>query len=530
MVRRSFAVRDVTEILVHWQVGRPIREIARSLGVDPKTVRKYVAIVSSLGYQQGQANLSSQQWTAILQQQVPELVDPTRKSNVFAEISGFHEAIVDGLTTNRPATVWQRLHDEKGLTASLRSFRRYLDIYIPNHHRGSEPTVLRDDPPPGREAQIDFGYLGLWPNPSTGKRMKLWAFLMVLAHSRHMFVYAVNKMDQRTWIAAHVAAFQFLGGVPTLLVIDNLKAGVIHADLYDPRFNRGYEQMANHYGTLIDPCRAGHPKDKPRVERPISYVRDSFFAGRNFGSLDEINEAAEKWCLSVAGQRIHGTTRRRPLEVFQQVEASTLLPLPPQPFELATWTRAKVADDCHVQVARGLYSVPHRYWRKTLDIRLTDTTVEFYLDNTLIKTRPRLKNGGRDTDWNDYPPEKARFYQRHPDWCRAKAKELGPEVAQAVEQLLSRHALHYLRQCQGIIGLGEKYGRGRLNAACQRALAFGDPSYKTIKTILHKGLDGQLALPVISAINSASVGAYLHGPGELFAAHSDQYKQEESNG
>ncbi|MDO8674358.1 MAG: IS21 family transposase, partial [Dehalococcoidia bacterium] len=297
MARRSFAVRDITEILIHWQTGRPIREIACSLGVDRNTVRKHVNLALSLGYQPRQANLSAQEWAAIVRQHFPELTDPASKSSVFAEIARFQKAIVEGLAANRASTVWQRLHDEKGLRASLRSFRRYLDVYVPDRAGKPQPTVLRDDPPPGKEVQIDFGYLGLWTDPATGKQTRLYAFVMVFSHSRHMFVYVVTKMDQRAWLKAHVAAFAFFGGVPAILVVDNLTSGVLHADLYDPRLNRGYEQMATYYGTLIDPCRAAHPKDKPRVERMIPYVRDSYYAGRTFASLDEMNEAAEKWCL-----------------------------------------------------------------------------------------------------------------------------------------------------------------------------------------------------------------------------------------
>ncbi|MDO8674154.1 MAG: IS21 family transposase [Dehalococcoidia bacterium] len=529
MARRSFVVRDVVEIFIHWQSGRPIREIARSLGVDRNTIRKHVNLALSLGYQPRQTNLTAQEWSAVVRQYFPELTDPASKSSVFTEISRFQEAIVEGLKTNRASTVWQRLHDEKGLRASLRSFRRYLDIYVPDRAGKPQPTVLRDDPPPGKEAQIDFGYLGVWTDPATGKKTKLYAFVMVLSYSRHMFVYVVTKMDQRAWLKAHVAAFAFFGGVPDILVIDNLTSGVLHADLYDPQLNRGYEQMATYYGTLIDPCRAVHPKDKPRVERMIPYVRDSYYAGRTFASLDEMNEAAEKWCLSVAGERIHGAIRQQPLRLFQQVEAARLRSLPPEPFELVTWVQCKVADDCHSQVLRGIYSIPHRYVTKTLDARISDTTVEFYLDRELVKTHLRLHDGGRRTDWNDYPPEKAQFFQRHPDWCRTKAAKLGPEVAQVVEHLLSLHALHYLRQCQGIIGLTDKYGAPRVDAACQRANAFGDPSYKTVKTILEKGLEGQLALDLASVLPKRA-GAYLHGPEQLFAAVPHLDNQEEPNG
>jgi transposase len=351
---------------------------------------------------------------------------------------------------------------------------------------------------------------------------------MVLSHSRHMFVGVVAKMDQEAWLEAHAAAFAFFGGVPLLLVVDNLKAGVLRPDLYDPQINRGYAELAAHYGVIIDPCRVARPKDKPRVERPMPYIRDSFFSGRTFTSLEEINQAALKWCLSVAGQRVHGTTRQRPLDLFQRVEAPALRPLPPQRFEPVTWTQAKVARDCHVQVGRVLYSVPYRYVGKTVAVRVSPRTVEFYLDHTLVKSHVRQRNTRRQTDWDDYPAEKARFFQRTPDWCRSQAHTLGPAVAQVVEELLSRHALHYLRQCQGIIGLGEKYGSQRLDAACRVALAFADPAYRTIRNLLDTGIEGQSALPLAEG-SAKTVGAYLHGPQALFDAANHIEERKESH-
>jgi hypothetical protein len=268
---------------------------------------------------------------------------------------------------------------------------------------------------------------------------------------------------------------------------------------------------------LIDPCRANHPKDKPRVERLIPYVRDNFFAGRDFASLPQINEAAIKWCLSVAGERIHGTTRQQPLDLFQRVEAPTLRPLPPQPFEPVTWTQAKVARDCHVQVLGVLYSVPYQHIGATLAVRISPRTVELFRDQALVKTHMRLREGRRQTDWDDYPAEKALFFQRTPDWCRTRALALGAAVGEVVAELLARHALHYLRQCQGIIGLVDKYGPQRLDAACRVALAFGDPAYRTVRNLLEKGLEGQSPLPWTAGDADQSTGAFLHGPDQLFA-------------
>jgi transposase len=536
MGRRSFTVRDITEILMHWQAGRSVRQIARSLGVDRSTVRKYVRLAASLGYQPQQTNLSAQEWAAILEHHAPALNTAPPRSAVFSEIAGYHEKIESDLQTNSASTIWQRLHDEHGLQASLRSFRRYLDTYFPEHRHKVHLTVLRDDPPPGREVQVDFAYLGLWHDPETGQMRKLWVFSMVLSYSRHMFICVVTKMDQLAWLQAHVDAFTFFGGVPNLVVIDNLKAGVVRPDLYDPQFNRGYEELAAHYGVLIDPCRAGHPKDKPRVERPMPYIRDSFFQGRTFDSLSHINQCAATWCLSVAGMRTHGTTHQRPLEVFQQVEAATLRPLPAQPFEPIIWSQAKVAPDCHVQVARSLYSIPYCYQDRptigqTLAVRISPHTVEFYLDHELVKTHLRAKAGQRQTDWNDYPPDKARFFQRTPDWCRTRAAQLGPAVTQVIEGLLSHHQLHYLRQCQGIIRLAEKYGSQRLNAACQRALDHDDPAYKTIRTILHDGMECASSPSSASGqATRAEAGAYLHGPTQLFNPQSLANPKEDIHG
>ena len=132
----------------------------------------------------------------------------------------------------------------------------------------------------------------MWQDPKTGKKYRLWAFAMILSFSRHMFVRVVNRLDQREWLMCHILAFEFFGWVPQRIIPDNLKTGIIKPDLYDPKFNQGYEELAHHYGVIIDPARSGKPKDKPRVERIIPYIRDSFWSGRNFTSHEEINRQA----------------------------------------------------------------------------------------------------------------------------------------------------------------------------------------------------------------------------------------------
>jgi hypothetical protein len=195
--------------------------------------------------------------------------------------------------------------------------------------RRDEVVVLRDPVDAGEEAQIDYGHLGWWVDPGTGRRRKVWAFVMVLCCSRHMFVRPTLTMDQRAWTEAHVEAFAFFGGVVRRIVPDNLRTGVDKPDLYDPKINRSYAELAEHYGVLVDPARVRKPRDKARVERPMPYVRDSFWRGREFTSVQHMQSAAVVWCRDVAGQRpcrsLDGVS---PMSVFAAVEAAALTALP----------------------------------------------------------------------------------------------------------------------------------------------------------------------------------------------------------
>lgn len=507
-------MRDIAEILEHWHSGRPLQAIARSLGVDRKTVKKYAALAQEAGFRPGEGEGPPDGWGAWLDQAFPGLRERSRRRPTLEELEPLREEVVRALREVRATTAWRRLRRERGLQASLSSFRRYLQRYLPDLLGQPRITVRRPEPPAGEEAQVDYGFLGMWWDPWTGRRRAVHVFTMELSHSRHLYARAVLRMEQRAWLESHVAAFEFFGGVPRRVVPDNLKAGVLRPDLYDPRFNRGYQELAHHYRFLIDPARVGKPRDKARVERVIPFIREDFWRGRHFVTETEINAALETWCLEVAGQRVHGTTRQCPLEVFRLVEQPALLPLPPTPFELAIWTEAKVARDCHIQVAGAWYSVPYQYVGKTLAVRLTLHLVQCYLDYRLIKTHVRVPRGRRSTDWSDYPPERASFFRRTPDWCRQQARHLGPAVTQTVEALLEPHALHHLRQAQGILRLAEKYGALRLDAACARALAFGDPAYRTVKTILERGLEREQEP---APCQGHLAGAFLRGPEELLA-------------
>src|SRR6266567_1309384 len=228
--------------------------------------------------------------------------------------------------------------------------------------------------------------------------------------------------------------------------------------------------MARHYGLLIDPARARQPKDKPAIEACQRYIRSSFFAGRDWPGLEAMAADAGRWCAEVAAQRRpRALEGRTPAEVFAAEEAAALLPLPGAPFELAAWSRPKVAPDAHAKVGRTLYSVPCRLIGERLDARATAAVVEFYLDAQLVKTHP-FQARGRRTDWADLPEQRAGFFMRTPVWCRSQAALVGPACDALVGELLAVDALFRLRQAQGVLRLGQRHGDARLEAACRRAL------------------------------------------------------------
>ena len=505
---------DVTEILVHWHAGRSLSEIAESLGVDRKTVRKYVAPAIAAGLSPGGPTKSTSEWGELVRAWLPSLADTRLRQITWPQIEVHRDFIVAMLRAGvTKQTIWQRLRDEHGLGASVSSVKRYIEANLPEEGLRAKVTVLRDDPPPGQEAQIDYGYLGTWIDPIGGRRRRVWAFVMVLAYSRLMFVRPVLTMDQRAWTECHVEAFAFFGGVPRRLVPDNLRTGVARPDLYDPKINRSYAELACHYGALVDPARAGKPKDKPRVERPMPYVRDSFWRGRDFSSLAAMQAESLWWCREVAGRRscrpLDGAS---PASVFDAAETEALIALPRTEFVLADWSTGKVGPDIHVKVGRTLYSVPWRYIGRRVDARSTPDMVQLFDAGELVATHVR-KPFGKQTDMAHYPPEKIAFAMRGPTWCRNRAAQIGPSVVAVITELLADNALFRLRAAQGVLGLAERHGADRLERAAAKAITAGDLTYRTIKGILAAGAEADPPKP---STGDGGAAAFLHGPSRLF--------------
>ena len=449
-------------------------------------------------------------WEALTAAAMTRVAAQRAPGAVAQELAQYHAYLAERVGTVQLTVLHQRLRDEHGLTASWGTFYRYVAAHWPGRlARRPRPTVRLADPPPGEEAQVDFLYAGLWTDPALGRRRRLYAFLMTLSHSRHQFLYPVLAEDSTAWLDGHVAAFTFFGGAPRRLVPDNLTAGITQADRYDPRLHRAYGELTRYYGVLVDPARVARPTDKPRVERGVSYARESFFRGRDYPDLAAWQAAAATWCREVAGQRTHGSTGERPLVAFAAREQGALQPLPARPWERVLWLQAVVQRDCHLRAAGIWYSVPARYVRRQLDVRVGERLVEIYEGATLVATHSRL-TAGRSTVLGHYPAAGRAFLRQNPAACRQAAAGVGPATAGLVEALLAPGTLTRVREVQGVLRLLERYPAARLEAACARAVAVEDGRLRTVRAILASDRDRLPAEEEPPPVRPA--GAFLRGP------------------
>jgi transposase len=382
-------------------------------------------------------------------------------------------------------TIYQALvrnHGFDGSYSSVYRFVRSLELNAPK-------ATMHLDFAPGEAAQVDFGTGPVLVDGRTGEEVKTWFFLMTLCWSRHQYAEIVLNQKVDTWLACHRHAFEWFGGVVNRVIIDNAKCAITRACTRDPEVQRAYAECAEGYGFKIDACPPREPQLKGRVESGVKYVKRNFLPLRTFRDLTDANRQLQHWTLHEAGNRTHGSTHEKPLTRFA-IEKPLLQPLPVNPPEVAIWAKVKVHRDAHVQFEKCLYSVPFRLIAQTLWFKATIATVRIYREHELIAVHPRLtRPGSRATADDHLPPEALAWKMRDPKWCLTQSEQIGAACHSLIRDLFSDRVLENLRAAQGIIGLKKKYGALRLEAACQRALAYNNPRYRTVKTILEKGLD-----------------------------------------
>ncbi len=386
----------------------------------------------------------------------------------------------------RGTTIHQALVRNYGFTGSYSAVRRFLQKLDRAHPKAT--TIL--DFEPGEAAQVDFGSGPKIIDVYTGQEISTWVFVMTLAWSRHQYAEIVTDQKVATWLGCHRRAFEFFGGVPSKLIIDNPKCAITRACFRDPEVQRSYGECAEGYGFLISPCPPRDPKKKGRVESGVKYIKGSFLPLRHFRSISDGNRQLKAWLLGQAGNRIHGTTKHRPLNMFAETEKHMLQPLPDVPPELVTWAKVKLHGNCHVQYEKAFYSAPFRLVHQHLWLKASETNVKLFHNLEMVAIHPRLHSPGMRSTVDDHlPPEAIAYKMQDPQWCLKQADRVGPNCNALIEILFADRVLDNLRAAQGIISLGKRFGKKRLEAACSRALDYDNPRYRTVKIILKKGLD-----------------------------------------
>ena len=338
---------------------------------------------------------------------------------------------------------------------------------------------------PGEEAQVDFGYLGY--TLYQGKKRKTWVFNMRLSYSRLDYYEIVYDQRVETFIQCHINAFNYFGGILQYVKIDNLKAAILQANFYEPIYQELYKNFASCYGFHPLPCRVRRPNDKGKVESGIKYVKHNFFLGRKFRNEQELKERLNGWCNKV-NDRIHGTTRKVPREVFEKEEKAKLIPLPQEEFKLSSVGIRKVYHDCHIYVDYHYYSVPFEYVGKEVEIELTRNLLKVYSQGKEIALHPRLTDRGNfSTKPGHYPTYKRYSDTEYQEKYQAKMAHLGTYTEQLFFLVIKEHPRDWGRTVQGILSLRKTYPNEVIEAACRRALSFGVTRYSVIKNICHNG-------------------------------------------
>jgi transposase len=485
-------VNHLRELIYRLRAGESQRRIAKDMGLSRTTVSKYQSWAETQGYLDASHPLPDE---ATL---VAALGEPPRPPSTKSSVEPYREIVQSWVDQGvEMMAIWQHLQDDYQYAGSYSAVRRFV-----NKLQSTTPEVyVRVHTAPGEEMQVDFGGVGQLYDPVSDRLRRAYVFVATLCYCRHQYAEFVFDQKTATWIGLHRRAFESFGGVPKRVVPDNLKAAVVKSVVHDPVLGEAYRRMAQHYGFLVSPTRPRTPRHKGKVENGVRYVKRNFVAGREFLDIHTANQHLHTWVMERAGTREHGTTHQAPLYLFNEYERTALLPLPEHPFTLREVKPVTVHPDCHVQIDKSYYSVPYVYVGQTLDAYISERIVELYKGLELVATHERsLKPGEWHTRLEHYPEHKAAYLERTPAYCRQVAARVGAATREVVETLLGDRPLYRLRSVQAILRLEETVGAERLEAACARALHFGDPRYRRIKTILNAGLDREPLPDAIPAV------------------------------
>jgi transposase len=492
MAYREVTMVEVKEVLRLWVARMGTKRIAAYLGLDRKTVRRYIAAGNAQGVrrEQGEGALSEEVVLGVLAQCRRRAARPHGVGWSCCEAQ--REFIARHLANGVRLSKIRKLLRRRGVEVPYATLRRWAVATLGFGRTASTLPVA--DGAPGQECQLDTGWVLQLAPDGQGKCRRLRAWIFTAVVSRHRFVWPIEHETTASAIEACEMAWEFFAGIFAVLIPDNTRAIVQRADALEPVINPTFMEYAQARGFHVDPARVRKARDKARVERAVPTVREDCFAGEELLSIDDAREHARRWCLEDYGLRRHTSTQRLPREHFESEERAQLLPAPSTAYEIPLWAEPKVARDQHVQVAKALYSLPREFLGKRLRARADRSLVRLYDRGVLVKTHPRQPPGKRSTDPADFPEEKRAYAMRDIHYLHHQAAAHGAMIGAFAARLLE-DPLPWtrMRRVYALLGLVRKYGAGRVEQSCATALAAEMLSVRRLQRMM------ALALPPSSS-------------------------------
>jgi len=487
MTTKKVSMQKIKEVLrLKFEAELSTRQIARSLNLSVGAVSKYLTRAKAAGlswpFPEG---LSDQEVLATLQ---PARSVSATQSFVEPDFNVLQtELSRKGMTRQ---LLWQEYAEAH--PQAHYSYSRFTVLY--RRWRGHQQLSMRQVHRVGEKLFVDYcGPTMTVVNPATGELRSAQVFVAVLGASSYTYAEATWSQTLPDWIGSHVRAFDFYGGVPEVVVPDNLRSAISKACRYEPDINPTYHQLAQHYGIAVIPARPYKPKDKAKAEVGVQIVERWIMMRlrhHTFFTLASLNQAIA-FLLHDLNQR---RFKKRPgsrLEQFEQLDQPALRPLPDSPYEYREIKKARVHLDYHIEYKDHYYSVPYRLVKREVMVHVGQTTVQILYQGKPVALHPRAYQSGHSTDPNHMP----KAHRKHQEWSPQRflkwASEIGEYTTRVVEHQLTsrRHPEHGYRACLGLLHLTKKYGAQRLEAACQRAHHIHAMTYKSIASILSQSLD-----------------------------------------
>lgn len=485
MAKERISMRKIKEILRLKSLGLSNREISRSINVARSTVSDYLS----------SAKVAGISWPLdknVDDSALKEMLFGSKEVKASGKAKPDYEYIHKEL---KKKGVTLRLLWEEYLISNPNSYRYTQFCHHYRNWAGHLKLSLRQVYKAGEKMFVDYAGVTMpIVNSDTGEITQAQIFVSVLGASDYIFCEASQSQDLSCFLTSHVRAFNFYGGATKVIIPDNLKSAVSKPCCYEPDINPAYNELAIHYGTSVIPARVARPKDKAKVEQAVQMVERWVLAPLRkctFFSITELNKAIREGLIQLNNRpfsKMEGSRR----QLFAEIEKDSLMRLPQNPYEFASWKCAKVNIDYHIEVKSCYYSVPNKLVKRKVDVRFTKTVVEIFYNSSRVALHPRLFKKGSFSTIKEHMPKS---HQRYMEWSPSKmiswAKRVGPNCAGLVEAILESrvHPEQGFRSCLGVIRLSKSYPKERVEAASKRALEVGALSSKSVKSILEKNLD-----------------------------------------